>query len=333
MFYYFPMKEKLNHYRLRNVTLRQLRVLSAIAQTGRIQSAAKALGVTAPAVTQQLALLEADTGMPLFERTRQGLRLTDAGTVMLGVSARIETLLNDAADTCAQFKGLNRGRVVVGATSTAKYLVPRVIAEFTRMHPMLQFELRVQNRQQITASLDEFDLAIIGIPPGGNDLEKAVIGPHPHVMIAAAGHRLAKLDRVSTDDLAGEVILMREAGSGTRALMDATFHELRFAPRSFKEFGSNETIKQAVIAGLGIAFISAHTVAAEVGAGWLELLPVDGVPVVREWYAIRAKGRQQRPASKAFWDFVVAKGADYLPDMTPRPVKSPRKRHQLAKQP
>lgn len=306
------MKEKLNHDLLRHVTLRQLRVLSAIADAGRIQGAAKTLGVTASAVTQQLTLLEAEAGLAVFERTRQGLVLTDAGRALSSATAHIEAVLKDAADTCAEYKGLTRGRVVVGATSTAKYLVPRIIATFAKRHPQLRFEFNVQNRQELAASIDQVDLAIIGVPPAG-DFEKVAIGPHPHVMIGPAGHHLAKLRRVTADDLTKEVILMRETGSATRDLMDVTFRRLHFTPSLYKEFGSNETIKQAVIAGLGVAFISAHTVAAELGAGWLEVLAVDRLPVIRQWYAIRARGRPQRPASQAFWTFVTEDSLAYFP--------------------
>lgn len=309
------MKEKLNRCCLHDVTVRQLRVLAAAADKGGIRAAANKLGVTPPAVTLQLRLLEDAAGLPLFERSRQGLRLTDAGYYLLGVHSKIEAALLEGSAACRELKGLGRGRISVGAVSTAKYLAPRIIAAFAGAHPRIEVELKVGNREEIVATLEQLDLAIMGSPPATVEVEHRVIGPHPHVIIAPADHRFAKLRQVSRARLAEETFLVREAGSGTRVLMEKTFAKLDLAPRAVTEFGSNETIKQAVMAGLGIAFISAHTVAAEVGAGWLSVLSVQGLPVVREWFAVRASGRHPLPASMAMWDFVTEKGAGFLADV------------------
>ncbi|MEQ1711234.1 MAG: LysR substrate-binding domain-containing protein [Hyphomicrobium sp.] len=313
------MTEKLNSLSdecFRHVTLRQLRVLAMIAAKGRVGAAANALGVTAPAVTQQLALLEAAAGLPLFERSRQGLRLTDAGRHLLGAHGRMEMALRDAAALCNDIKGLGRGRVALGAVSTAKYLAPYLIAAFARRHPNLDVRLTVGNRQEILASLEQLDIAIMGNPPPDLDVERHVIGRHPHVIVAPVDHPLTRLKHVPPARLAGETFLQREIGSGTRALMERTFATLEIKPRTFSEFGGNETIKQAVIAGLGIAFVSAQTVTTEIMARLLSVLPVEGLPIVREWYAVRLRGRQQSPASMALWEFVTTRGPGLIPDPT-----------------
>jgi len=309
------MKEKLNHRLMRDVTLRQLRVMPAIARCGRITIAANELGITSPAVTLQLKQLEDAAGLALFERTRQGLRLTDAGVYVLGVQARIEAVLLECSDALSEMKGLTRGRVSVGVISTAKYFAPRAIAAFAAAHPRVEVKLTEGNREKIIAALEQFDLdiAIMGSPPDTLAAVQRAIGEHPFIIIAPAGHLLAARRSVALSALANEKFLLREPGSGTRTLMERLFAKHEIAPRISTEFGSNETIKQAVMAGLGLAFISAHTVAAEVAAGWLSILPVEGLPVVRQWYAVRAKQKHLLPAGLAMWDFLIAEGASFLP--------------------
>jgi LysR family transcriptional regulator for metE and metH len=311
------MKEKLNHRLVRDVTLRQLRVMPVIARCGRITIAANELGITPPAVTLQLKQLEDAAGLALFERTRQGLRLTDAGIYVLGVQARIEATLLECSESLGEMKGLTRGRVSVGVISTAKYFAPRAIAAYAAAHPRIDIKLTEGNREEIIAALERFDLdiAIMGSPPDTLAVVQHVIGDHPFIIIAPAGHRLAARRRVTLAALANEKFLLREPGSGTRTLMERLFAKHEVAPRVGTEFGSNETIKQAVMVGLGLAFISAHTVAAEIAAGWLSVLPVEGLPIVRQWYAVRAKQKQLLPAGMAMWDFLTAEGASFLPDV------------------
>lgn len=312
----YMTKEKLNEDRFRHVTLRQLRVLAALAEKGKLRSAASALNVTAPAITQQLALLEAAAGLPLFERSREGFRLTDAGHHLLGAQSRIETALRDAAALCNDIRGLGRGHVTLGAVSTAKYLAPGIVAAFLRERPSIDVQINVGNRETILAALERLDFALMGNPPPSPDIERRVIGPHSHVLIAPTGHALTRRRRVTAADLSREVMIQREPGSGTRTLMEKTFATLGIVPASFREFGSNETTKQAVIAGLGLALVSAHTVAIEVKAGLLSVLPMDGLPIVREWYAVRLTGRQLSPASNAMWNFVTARGPELVPDLS-----------------
>jgi LysR family transcriptional regulator, low CO2-responsive transcriptional regulator len=312
------MKEKLNRSRMRDVTLKQLRVLQAIAHCGRVTTAANELGVTPPAVTLQLKLLEQAAGVALFERSRQGLRLTDAGRYVLDVQARVEAALAECSESLGEMRGLTRGRLSIGVVSAAKYFAPRAIAAFAASHPRIDIKLTEGNRGAIIAALERLDLdiAIMGSPPDKLAVSQQVIGDHPFVIIAPTGHRFAgRRRRVELVALADENFVLREPGSGTRTLMERLFAKHGVAPRTGAEFGSNETIKQAVMAGLGLAFISAHTVAAEVAAGWLSILPVEGLPIVRQWYAVRGKQKQLLPAGVAMWDFLMAEGASFLPNV------------------
>ncbi len=312
------MKEKLKHNLMRDVTLKQLRVLAAIARAGRITSAANELGVTPPAVTLQLQLLEQSAGVPLFNRTKHGLRPTDAGGYMLGIQARIEAALSECSESLRIMKGLGSGKVSVGVVSTAKYFAPRMLAAFAEAHPQIEVRLVVGNREDTIAALAQLDLdiAVMGRPPESIEVEQQIIGDHPHVVIAAPHHRFASRRRIALKALDNEKFLLREAGSGTRTLMERMFAKAEIVPQIGMELGSNETIKQAVMAGLGIAFISAHTVAAEVESGRLCVLPVEGLPIIRQWYAVRNREKHLLPAGTAMWEFLVSKGSGFLPDVS-----------------
>jgi LysR family transcriptional regulator for metE and metH len=302
---------------MRDLTLKQLRIVAAVARTRRITGAAKELGVTPPAVTLQLKLVEGSVGLALFERTKGGMRPTDVGRHVLETAARIDAALAECAETLKAMRGLGRGRVVVGLVSTAKYVVPRALAAFTKTHPGIELRLLVGNRAQTLAALERLDLdiAVTGYPPEDMAVERQVIGNHPHVIIAAADHRFVSRRRLQLADLADEAFVVRERGSGTRLLMERLFAKAALRPSIAMEVDSNETIKQAVIAGLGVAFLSAHTIAAEVETGRLVVLPVTGLPVIRQWFAVKHKEKRLLPAAEAMWEFLVSEGVRFLPGM------------------
>jgi DNA-binding transcriptional LysR family regulator len=161
----------------------------------------------------------------------------------------------------------------------------------------------------------EIDIAVMGRPPEELDVNATVIGDHPHVIIAASDHPLAKLKLIKPARLKDEVFLVREPGSGTRALMEKFFADAGIAPRIGMQISSNETIKQAVIAGLGIAFISGHTVDSSLVTHSLSILPVEGLPIIRQWCIVHLRQRRLMPAVKAVRDFFIAESARYVPDI------------------
>jgi LysR family transcriptional regulator for metE and metH len=247
------MKEKLKPG-MRRVTLKQLRGLAAVIRTGTVSGAAQALNVTPPAITLQMRQLEEAAGMPLVERTDAGLRATDGGREVLATATRIEAALTDCGEALEALSGIDGGRVSVGVISTAKYFARRARAAFAKAHPKVEMRLQVGNRQDMIAALRHYDLdfAITGRPPEDFEVEKALIGDHPHIVIGPPDHVLARRKRIALSDLADETFLLREQGSGTRFLMQRLFSEAGLNPNLGMEIGSNETIKQAVMAGLGI---------------------------------------------------------------------------------
>lgn len=302
---------------MRNITLKQFRLLRAAARGGSFVAAAKAGHVSPPAVTMQMQQLEVDAGLPLFERDGRAFRLTDAGRELLACAEKIEAVLADCDAGLAALKSLASGRVAVGVVSTAKYFAPQMLAAFARTHPGIDIELVIGNREDTIAAFKagRLDVAVMGRPPEGVEVESAPIGEHPQVIIAPPDHPLAKQRAIPPQDIAGETLLMRETGSGTRLLAERFLAKHRIKPRIGMEIGSNETIKQAVIAGLGIAFISAHTIASEIHDRRLAILDVTGLPEIRHWFVVRPTAKRLMPAAGALRNFLVAEGRRFLPDV------------------
>ena len=308
------MKEKLSSW-VKLTTLRQLRGLIAIAGQGTISAAARQLNLTPPAVSLQLRELEKSVGIPLFERVNKRFELTHAGHEVFGIAMRIERLLRECDQTLNSLRGVDQGYISIGVVSTAKYFVPMVLAAFKKQYPKVKIQLQVGNRDSIVSSLENLDLdfVISGRPPTSFEVESRCIGPHPQVIIAAPDHALANRKKVELKDLAGEPFLLREAGSGTREMADQLLAGSGLNTQSASEFGSNETIKQAVMAGLGVALISSHTVAAELSDHRLAALNIDGLPKDRFWFIVRNEKKRLLPSSQALWDLFVESGSEFLP--------------------
>lgn len=298
------------------ITLPQLQTLRAIAETGSLVAAAVSLYMTPAALTARVKGLEDAVGMPLFARTPNGLKLNRAGEIALDYALSVERAVRDFREAMDGVRTGHGGRLSVGVVSTAKYFAPRLVAAFVETHPKLELRFLIGNRDETIASLrnGDVEIALAGRPPADMAVEKAPIGPHPYVIIAPPTHRLAGAGRVKRTELGGEAFLFREAGSGTRSLFEYFLGDTAIRRAQFGiELGSNESIKQAVMAGLGIALISAHTIAAEIADGRLALIDVEGLPIVRQWFVVNRTDRPLSAAARAFRDFAQARGAGFLP--------------------
>ena len=300
---------------MRNVTLKQLRSLVAAVEAGTVARAAERLHVTPPAVSQQIRLLESDTRLTLMERGRDGLRATDAGREVLAAAAVIEAELARCARALEAIASGTGGRVMVGAVSTAKYVAPQILASFWKLHPDVEVNLAIGNRAETIALLEhgEVDLVMMGRPPSELDLETAVIAENPHVVVASPDHPLAARGDIAVEELLGHRLLVREPGSGTRQVFEEMFSRNQLSPPTGLEATSNETIKQAAMAGLGVGLLSADTIAAEVADGRLVILDVVGCPIVRQWQIVRPAHRRFLAPANAMWEFFVAHGAEHFP--------------------
>lgn len=303
-----------------NLTMRQLRSLTAIEQSGKISIAANGLGLTGPAVTLQLKQAEEEIGMPLFDRTPDGMRPTAAGQAVLEAAHAVQERLRALEEEIIAFKGGKRGTLKLGAVSTAKYFAPRLIAAFQKTHPDIDIELFIGNRAETIEALrrQTIDIALMGRPPRDLEVEAALFGDHPLVIIAPADHRLVGKRDITKEEIAAEKFLVRERGSGTRISLEIFFADIPGKLENLgTEMGSNETIKQAVMAGLGVAFISAHTIEQELQLGRLVILDVSGMPIRRQWFSVSRSDRTASPAMRIFRDYLIRDGARHLP-ITPK---------------
>ena len=296
---------------LRHASLRRLRVFEAVARHRSFSRAAAELHLTQPAVSMQVRQLEEEIGLSLVEQMGRRLDVTRAGREIVACARAVSERLRESEEALAALKGTGGGELAIAVTSTAKYFAPRLLAEFRRSHPQARLRLVVSNREAVVRELTDntVDLAVMGRPPRGLDTEAAPFARHPIAIIAAPDHPLVGRKRLPLERLAGETFIIRERGSGTRAAMEQAFAERGFRARESLEMSSNETIKQAVMAGMGIAFLSMHTIGLELRAGRLALLAVSGLPVMREWYVIHRRGKRLTPAAQAFKSFLLENGA------------------------
>ena len=293
---------------LRRITLKQLRAFCAVIEHGSMSGAARSLNITPPAVNIQIRLLEETAGMALFERTNTGVYVTTAGAKLLDVTAQIEAALDEFGETLDALRGVDVGHVNVGIVSTAKYFAPRLLAEFVKLYPRVNLRLQVGNRGEMISALTNhrLDFVIMGQPPDDLAVKKAVIADHPHIIIAPPEHHMVAAKNIALNDLTNDSFLLREITSGTRMLMQRLFDEAGLNPNMGLEIGSNETIKQAVMAGLGIALISADTVQVELKDERLCELDVIGLPVIRQWYLAQLEKKRLLPAARALWDHIIS---------------------------
>jgi len=299
---------------MKNATFRQLRVFNEVAKHLSFSKAALALHLTPPAVTMQVKELEGHVGLPLFDRSGRSISLTTTGEYMLVYVRKILATLKDAEDVTARLLKLEFGTLTIGMVSTATYFLPPLLAGFKREHPGLEIKLLVGNRSQLVRSLQasEVDIAIMGRPPQQPATRAEPFAAHPHVFIAAPGHRLVGAGPVSVDDVLDAPFIIREQGSGTRAALEEFFKRKTVDLRVEMEVDSNELIKQSVMAGMGIAFLSLHTLGLELDQGLLKIIPVEGAPVVRRWHCVHTLAKMLSPATEAFRYFVLERGEGLL---------------------
>jgi LysR family transcriptional regulator, low CO2-responsive transcriptional regulator len=299
---------------IQHVSLRQLRVFEAAATNRSFSKAAEILHLTQPGVSMHIKELETNAGLPLFERVGKRLFVTEAGQELLSRAREILRALKDADEALDSLKGLKRGRINLAVVSTAKYFVPQLLARFGKDFPELEVRLAVKNRHSVIELLtsNEVDLAIMGRSPQSLDTVAESFAQNPHVIIASPDHILAKQRRLPVERVANETFIVREPGSGTRLAMEQFFEERKLGYRIGMEMASNETIKQAVMAGMGVSFISRHTIDLELHTARLVALDVVGTPVMRQWHVAHLAKKRLSPTATAFKQFVLTEGRELM---------------------
>ena len=294
--------------RLQRITPQQLRAFEATARLQSVTKAAQEMHVTQPTVSVQLREMATVIGEPLFETVGRGLRLTQSGEVLQQTVGELTTCWQRFETRMAEVQGLVRGRLRIAAVTTAEYFVPDLVGPFARAHPGVDIELAVENRDRVVSRLQQGldDLTVMMFPPEGLPLWVLPFLDNPLAVIAAAEHPLAG-KRIRLARLSSERWLMREAGSGTRMATEQYFSEVGFTAQVAMSLGSNEAIKHAVAAGLGIAVLSQLAVRSSLSKALpqdqskLITLKVIGFPLKRSWSVV---WRREQPLSMAAKRFV-----------------------------
>ncbi len=295
---------------MKNATLRQLKVFEAVARNLSFSRAAEELHLTQPAVSIQVNKLEDHAGLPLFEQLGKKIHLTPAGAEMLHSSRIIIQQFKEVEEAMAQFKGVSGGKLNVAVISAGDYFFPRLLVEFARRHSGVTLDFGVCNREELLSQLADnlTDLAVMVRPPLDMDTVSEPFAPHPYVVVAAPNHPLASKKRIPLSRLASEPFVVREKGSDTWNSMEEGFGTHLADLNIAMEIKSTETIKQAVIAGMGVSFLSAHTISRELQVGSLTVLDVQGFPLMLNWYVVHRRNKRLTPVAQAFKDFLMSDG-------------------------
>ncbi|MDE2400638.1 MAG: LysR family transcriptional regulator [Burkholderiales bacterium] len=293
---------------MRSVTFRQIRVFTEVARQLSFSQAAESLHLTPPAVTMQVKELESHVGLPLFERQGRQVSLTMAGEYFLVYAKRLLSTLKDADNVMARFKRVETGVLTIGLISTAGYFLPQLLARFQAEHPGVDVKLDVTrdiNKLMARMHSNEIDLAVMGRPPKEYAMRAEPFAGHAMVFVCPPGHPLLSVGHPPLNALMNHPLIARETGSEVREVLDTYLRHHQLAPRIGMEIASNETIKAAVTAGLGIGFLSLHAVAAEVRNGLLHIIEFEDTPLMRTWNIVHQVSKVLSPAAEAFRYFVL----------------------------
>jgi DNA-binding transcriptional LysR family regulator len=290
-----------------HATLRQLQIFEAVVRHGGVTAAARKLHCTQPSVSIQLKQLSEQVELPLFENSGREQRLTEAGEALFRACQLMSQAWADFEARINDLKGLQRGRLRLGVVSTAKYFIPRLIGPFCRTYPGIEVSIEVANREGILKRLRDGldDLTFMSRPPADLALNVRPFLDNPLVLIAAADHPLSQCGHIRLADLAGENLLLREPGSGTRIAIDEFLATHALKPSVRMEISSNEAIKQAVAGGLGLSIISRH--ALRDTQGIIEL-DCPGFPIASTWYIVSLADRPLSLIGQRFVDYLLQEG-------------------------
>lgn len=290
---------------LKHGTLPQLRVFEASARLGSFARAAQELHMAPPTVSVQIKKLNETVGLPLFEQVGKRIYLTDAGRRVYAGCDDLFRALSILEEELTEMRGLASGHLRLAATSTAKYFAPRLLGAFIQRYPGIEASLQIHNRSTLIERLasNEDDLYMFADPPDEHEVVVQAILPNPLVVLARSDHLLAGEKEVPFARLANEPFLMREPGSGTRMVTQKLFEQHGLTPKIRMELSTNEAIREAILAGLGVSILSRYSLGFEAEQTRLTCLDVEGFPLESYWHFVYPVGKQLSVAARAFMDF------------------------------
>ena len=292
---------------MRPYTLKQIQTFLEVARQKSVSKAAERLFVTQPAVSMQIRQLEQAFGLALLEPVGRNIRLTHAGEVFLNHALAAMGQLKDLEAQMADHIGLKKGRIDLAVVSTAKYFMPMLLVQFGKLFDGINVQLQIDNRENVLGLLarNEADLVVMGRAPSDLDCEATPFASNPLAIVAAPDHALVRRKKLPFSALADHKFVVREVGSGTRAAMERLFANHKTPIQIVMEMPSNETIKQAVMAGMGLSFLSMRTVRHELASGHIALVDIEDMPPAGHWYVTHLKQKKLSPAARSFKEFLI----------------------------
>jgi DNA-binding transcriptional LysR family regulator len=291
-----------------NISFRQMRLFLALVETGSVSAAARLMHVTQPTASMQLREITESVGLPLYELISRRVQLTEAGLELARTARAMMGEWEAFGQKVDGLKGLTRGRLQIAVVSTAQYFIPRLLGSFCARHPDIDVALQVLNRDGVVSRMRENrdDLYIMSMPPRDIELEDQIFLSNPLVVIAPLSHRLAGRRKITLRDLRDDLFILRERGSGTRMATDNHFKSARFTPTVRLELGSNEAIREAVAAGLGLSVLSSHALGQKPDERHgVSVLRVEGFPLPSQWHIVWHKGKRLSPAAQVFGRYLA----------------------------
>jgi LysR family transcriptional regulator, low CO2-responsive transcriptional regulator len=302
---------------MKNITIRQLKIFESVARNLSFSRAAEDLHLTQPAVSMQIKQMEEQAGSPLFHHTGKRISLTEAGELILRHCRVILADLKAAEQSLVDLMSGSIQRLRVGLITSGSYFFPHLINSFMQARTGIDLDMTVRSRDHLITLLrnEQIDLAVMVHAPDGPAIVAEPFAPNPFVLVAAPTHPLAYEPDIPFARIALERLIVRESGTDTRNVANDTFFNHESTPR-FMEIGCEEAIKQSVMAGLGISFLSALAVQSEVRAGLLKVLDVRGFPLKRQWCVVHRADRPLPPAARDFRQFLLTEGGTRLEHFT-----------------
>ena len=296
---------------MKRLTLRQLVVFDAVARNLSFSKAAEELHLSQPGVSMQVRQIESFVGLPLTEQVGKKIFLTEAGRNVQHAARNISAQLTDLANALERLKGAEEGQLNIAVTSTVNAVATEILAGFRGRYPKVAIHLQVSNRAEVLGLLAEnrIDLAIMGQVPDGLGLDATRFMDNPLVVIAPTNHPWVGRANIPITELADEPFLVREEGSGTQGAMERFFSAKEMKIRKSMEMNSNEAIKMAVQAGLGLGIISEQTLEMELMLKRLAVLSVEGFPIMRHWFIVHRTDKLLSPVAAAFKSYLLAESA------------------------
>jgi len=308
------------HRYLRHGTLPQLRLFEAVARLGSFARAAEELHIAQPTASVQIKKLSGTVGVPLVEQIGKRLYLTDAGRRLHESCEEIFRVFATLDESLSAMRSLESGRLRLAVSTTGICFAPRLLGAFVRLHPGIETSLQAHNRQTLVDRLksNEDDLYLFADAPEMESVVAQELLPNPLVVLARDDHPLAAERNIPFQRLATESFLLREEGSGSRRIAMRLFAAHRFSPRIQMELPTNEAIKEAVLAGLGVTIMSRHTFGLDPESSRYLCLDVEGFPLENHWYLVYPQGKQLSPVARAFLDFARSEAKGLVPETLKR---------------